>query len=68
MPRGKLRSPEEIAARIKDIRRKHRPLIQEMERLDIQARTLDWAMGGDDSFVQTSVTTEIETETEGVAE
>lgn len=52
MPKGKLRSPEEINARIKELKRKHRPLLAELERLDIQARALDWAMGGDDTFVQ----------------
>lgn len=51
MPKGKLRSPEEINRMLKDIRRSHRPLLRQMEVLEIREKTLAWVMGEDDSFV-----------------
>jgi hypothetical protein len=52
MPRGKLRSPEEIGRMVKDIKRMHRPLLRQIEILQIRERTLDWVMGGDDAFIE----------------
>lgn len=71
MPRGKLRSPEEINGRIRELKKKHRPLLQELERLDIQARALDWALGGEDTFeVSSNGTAEVNvnSDSEAVAE
>lgn len=52
MAKGKLRSPEEIARMQKDIRRQYRPLMRQTEILSIREKTLDWVMGGDDSFLE----------------
>jgi len=55
MPKGKMRTTEEIARMQKDIRRKHRPLLRKMEILSIREKTLDWVMGSDDPFVEPEV-------------
>lgn len=50
MAKGKVRSPEEIKEMQRDIRRQHRPLLRQIEMLDIREKTLAWVMGEDDPF------------------
>lgn len=64
MAKGKLRSPEEINGMIRDIRKSHRPLLREIEKLEIRERTLDWVMGGEDAFALAVETTAETQETE----
>lgn len=68
MPRGKLRSPEEIARMQKDIRRQYRPLVRQTEILAIREKMLDWVMGGDDQFIVPEESVELESADEAAGE
>lgn len=69
MPRGKLRSQDELANFAKSINRRRRPLLKEVEKLNIAAGVLEYVLGGDDPFaepVKAQEDTQPETESEEV--